>query len=46
MDKRKGVRLIPSGSDPEQFAITPDRKKLFISNEDTAAVSILDIRGG
>ena len=42
----KLLRTLPSGSDPEQFAITRDGKRMFISNEDAGMVTVLDIAGG
>jgi YVTN family beta-propeller protein len=42
----KLVRTIPAGSDPEQLAITPDGKRLFIANEDVMAATALDIETG
>lgn len=48
IDVREGklLRTLPSGSDPEQFAITRDGKRMFISNEDAGMVTVLDIAGG
>jgi YVTN family beta-propeller protein len=43
---RKLVRAIPSGSDPEQFAISPDGKRLYISNEDIGSASVVNISDG
>lgn len=34
--------LLKSGSDPEQFDVSRDGKRLFISNEDSARVTVLD----
>jgi YVTN family beta-propeller protein len=34
---------LPSGTDPEQFAVSRDDKKLFIANEDAGQVSVLDL---
>jgi YVTN family beta-propeller protein len=39
----KIVKMLKSGSDPEEFDISPDGKLLYVSNEDTAGVSILDL---
>jgi PQQ-dependent catabolism-associated beta-propeller protein len=42
----KLVKLLKVGSDPEQFDLSPDGKRLFISNEDAGTVSVLDtVRG-
>src|ERR1700758_2844890 len=37
--QNKLVRIIPGGSDPENFDISKDGTQLYISNEDDAAVS-------
>src|ERR1700753_781487 len=42
----KIVKVIPGGSDPENFDISLDGKQLYISNEDISGVSILDIASG
>ena len=44
--QNKIVRVIKGGSDPENFDISKDGKQLFISNEDDAAVSSVDIASG
>jgi YVTN family beta-propeller protein len=46
VQKRALVRKIPSGSDPEQFAVSADGKRLFISNEDIGMVSIVNVADG
>ncbi|MFP4093635.1 MAG: glutaminyl-peptide cyclotransferase [Cyclobacteriaceae bacterium] len=43
---RKLLRVLPGGSDPEQFDISPDGTKLFVSNEDADMASIVDIPSG
>ena len=43
---KKFVRKIPAGTDPEQFAVSPDGTKLYIANEDAAAISVLDTANG
>ena len=40
------VRTLPGGSDPEQFAVSADGSRLFVSNEDAAALSVVDIAAG
>jgi YVTN family beta-propeller protein len=40
------VKTLPSGSDPEQFAVSLDGTRLFISNEDAATLTVLDIAHG
>ena len=42
----KLVRVIPGGSDPENFDVSQDGTQIYISNEDDAAVSIVDIASG
>lgn len=39
----KVVKVLKSGSDPEEFAVSPDGKLLYVSNEDASGVSILDL---
>ena len=38
--------LLKSGSDPEQFDVSRDGKRLFVSNEDSAQATVLDIGTG
>jgi YVTN family beta-propeller protein len=42
----KLLRTIQSGADPENFALSPDGKTLFVSNEDTSALSAVDVASG
>jgi YVTN family beta-propeller protein len=42
----KLLKLIPGGSDPEEFAINKDGALLYISNEDAGQLSIIDIAAG
>jgi YVTN family beta-propeller protein len=42
----KVVRLLKSGSDPEQFDVSHDGKQLFIANEDAGTLSIVNIATG
>jgi len=39
-------KLLKAGSDPEQFDLSPDGARLFISNEDSASVSVLNVATG
>ncbi|HEU0124541.1 MAG TPA: beta-propeller fold lactonase family protein [Bryobacteraceae bacterium] len=39
----KVVKMLKSGSDPEEFDISQDGKYLYVSNEDVSGVSILDL---
>src|SRR4051794_20049198 len=43
---RKVTRVLPGGSDPENFDISQDGSTLFISNEDAGTASIVDIASG
>jgi PQQ-dependent catabolism-associated beta-propeller protein len=38
----KVLRRIPAGTDPEQFAITPDGRRIVAANEDAGNASIID----
>ena len=40
------VKMLPSGSDPEQFAISKDGTRLFIANEDAGLTSVLEVSTG
>lgn len=42
----KLVRVLPGGSDPEQFDITPDGKRLYVANEDAGRVTIVEAETG
>jgi YVTN family beta-propeller protein len=42
----KVTGLLKSGSDPEQFDLSRDGTRLYISNEDSAQASVLDTRSG
>ncbi len=43
---RKLLRVLPGGSDPEQFDISPDGTRLYVSNEDADMATIVDIPSG
>ena len=43
---RRVTRVLPGGSDPEQFDISNDGKRLYISNEDAGTASIVDVEKG
>jgi YVTN family beta-propeller protein len=43
---RKLVRTFPSGQDPESFDLSTDGRLLYVSNEETAEMSILDLGTG
>ncbi len=40
---RKVTRVLPGGSDPENFDISKDGSTLFISNEDAGVATIVDV---
>jgi YVTN family beta-propeller protein len=40
------VRVLPSGSDPEQFDIDPSGDRLVVSNEDAGQASFVDVENG
>jgi YVTN family beta-propeller protein len=42
----KLVRTFPSGQDPEAFDLSPDGKTLYVSNEETAEVTVLALGTG
>ena len=42
----KVVRVLPAGSDPEQFALSADGSRLFVANEDAATMSVVDVASG
>ena len=39
-------RVLPGGSDPEQFDLSLDGRRLFVSNEDSDQATIVDIASG
>ncbi len=43
---RRLLRVLPGGSDPETFDLTPDGARLFVSNEDVGLATIVDVRSG
>ena len=43
---RRVRRILPGGSDPEQFDISHDGSRLYISNEDAGTASMVDLKGG
>ncbi|HYQ42646.1 MAG TPA: beta-propeller fold lactonase family protein [Polyangiaceae bacterium] len=44
--ERKLIRTLPSGQDPESFDLSKDGKMLFVSNEETAELTVLDLDNG
>jgi len=43
---QKVVKVLHAGSDPEQFALSHDGKRLFVANEDSATLSVVDVQKG
>jgi YVTN family beta-propeller protein len=39
-------QVLHAGSDPEQFALSRDGKRLFVANEDAATLSVVDVASG
>ncbi|HEY4158912.1 MAG TPA: hypothetical protein VGM29_12475, partial [Polyangiaceae bacterium] len=46
LSTRKLVRTFPSGQDPETFDVSLDGKTLYVSNEETAELTVLDLGAG
>ncbi len=46
LGSRRVLRRYKSGTDPEQFAITPDARRIFVSNEDAGTASSIDPASG
>ena len=44
--QRKLVRVLESGTDPEQVAVSADGRHLFVANEDAAVMSVVDPTSG
>jgi YVTN family beta-propeller protein len=44
--KQQVVKVLHAGSDPEQFALSRDGKRLFVANEDSATLSVVEIANG
>jgi len=42
----KILQVLHAGSDPEQFALSRDGRRLFVANEDTASMTVVDIASG
>src|SRR5262249_7861697 len=40
------LKMLPSGTDPEQVAISPDGSSLFVANEDAGQLTVIDIGQG
>jgi YVTN family beta-propeller protein len=46
VEQRKLVRVLESGTDPEQVAVSLDGKHLYVANEDAALLSVVDATSG
>jgi YVTN family beta-propeller protein len=46
LKKRALVRTFASGQDPEAFDLSPDGKTLYVSNEETAEMTVLELPSG
>ena len=44
--QNKLIRLIQSGSDPENFDLSRDGRHIFVSNEDDSKASMIDVASG
>jgi YVTN family beta-propeller protein len=44
--QRKLVKVLPSGPDPEQVAVSGDGKEVYVANEDAAQLSVIDTGDG
>jgi len=44
--ERRVVRVLPGGSDPEEFDVDAAGKRLYVSNEDVNTMSIVDLATG
>src|SRR4051812_37224220 len=44
--ERRLLKRLPAGSDPEQFALNAEGTHIYISNEDVATVSVMDVDYG
>ena len=43
---RKVIKVLAAGSDPEQFAMSGDGKRLYVANEDVGTMSVVDVDAG
>ena len=46
LEAKAKTRLLPGGSDPETFDITPDGARIVVSNEDSDEASLVDLESG
>jgi YVTN family beta-propeller protein len=40
------LRILKSGTDPEQFALSSDERRLFVANEDAGQISVVEVDTG
>ena len=40
------LRILKSGTDPEQFVLSSDERRLFVANEDAGQISVVDVDTG
>jgi YVTN family beta-propeller protein len=43
---KKLLKRLPTGTDPEQFAVSADGKRIYVSNEDAATASLINVADG
>ena len=46
LDAGKLLKVLPSGPDPEQLAVSHDGTRVFIANEDAGKASVVDVASG
>jgi YVTN family beta-propeller protein len=46
VERRELVRTLDSGPDPESFDVSPDGAWLYVSNEETAEMTVIDLSTG
>jgi len=44
--RNKLIRILPGGSDPEQFVVSRDGIRLYVANEDASSASVVDVASG
>ncbi|MBM0106122.1 beta-propeller fold lactonase family protein [Steroidobacter sp. S1-65] len=44
--EHKLIKVLAAGSDPEQFAMSADGKRLYVANEDVGLMSVVDVDVG
>jgi YVTN family beta-propeller protein len=46
LDQKKFLGKINAGSDPEEFAVSRDGKRLYVANEDVGTMSVVNVETG